>query len=174
MATKSGWVGHPTSSPLKTRPMSRCRPVHLGWRFRTTSRRIAKEPREDLRLPTAEKTHKRRSAVTGGVCSRSALEAVQIHLPARCRRPAIVALRERQPLRCSILVKLHRRETRMIHTRRVSGRHRRVLIHGSFSRGRRNQVPHLARRRLVCRERWARNDSRTKASFIAGTARWPI
>jgi hypothetical protein len=154
--------------------MSRCRPVHLDWRFRTTSRQTANELHGDPRLPTAEKTHRQRSAATGGACFQSALEAVQIHLPAQCRRPVIIVLREQQPPPCSILVKLHRRETQMIHTPRVSGRHRKVLIHGSFSRERQSQVLHLARRRLACIGPWARNGNRTKALSIVGTVRWPI
>lgn len=162
------------SSPLKTRPMSRCRPVHLDWRFRTTCRRTVNEPRGDPRLPTVEKAHKQRSAATGEVYFRLALEAVRTRLPARCRRHAIVVPRERQPPRCFILAKPHHRETRMIHTLRVSGKHRRVLIHASYSPGRRNQVLHPARRPLVCRGRWARNGNRTKVLSIVGTARWPI
>jgi hypothetical protein len=173
LATRIDWAGLPTSSPPRTRPMSRRRPAQPAWRCRPTSRRIANEPHEGPRHLMAESKRSKRLAATVGDCSRLEPEAAAIQLQAQRRRLARVVLPERQLPRSSIPDSPRRLETRTIRTLRASGRPNRALIPASYFLGRRNRAFHRAHRRLVCRGRWGTNGRRTKVLFIAGTARWP-
>lgn len=173
LAIRTNLAGPPTSSLPRTRPMNRHPLVQPAWRFRLMFRRTANEPHEDPRHLTAENKHSQRLADTVEGCSRLAPEAAQTHLLAQCHRLATVVLPELRLPRYSIPDNPRRLETRMIRTPRASGRHNKASIPASSLLGRRNRAFLLIRRRLVCRRRWEKNGSRTKALFTAGTVQWP-